>query len=54
MAAAAVALVGAAVAVIGVVAESDWWLLGLGIVSIACLVSVGAQLRMKTGGSPTR
>ena len=54
MAAAAVALVGAVVVVVGVVAGSDWWQVGLGLVSIACLVSVAAQFTMPTRRSPRR
>lgn len=54
VAAAPVALIGLAVLVLGLVNDSDLWLLGLGICSIASLTSAAAVLRMQTRGRPRR
>ncbi|MCF6746445.1 hypothetical protein E9529_19640 [Blastococcus sp. KM273128] len=45
-----VAIVGLVVMVVGMVADSDWWLLGSCLASLAILASTVALFRMQTRG----
>jgi hypothetical protein len=54
VAAVPVALIGLVLLVMGIVNESDLWLMGLGLASIAMLTSAVAVFRLQTRGTSRR
>jgi hypothetical protein len=54
VAAVPVALIGLVLLVMGIVNESDLWLMGLGLASIAMLTSAVAVFRRQTRGTSRR